>query len=94
MNIGAAGLGKHEMALKFYLDSLETSKRLYKTDHPIIASTSNIIGISFTVLGNNEMALKFYLESLEMFERLFKKDHPKIEFNIDLHITYVLMGIP
>jgi hypothetical protein len=33
----------HEMALKYYFESIEMRKRLFKTDHPDISSSLNNI---------------------------------------------------
>jgi hypothetical protein len=63
---------QHEVALKYYLESLEMRKRLFKTDHPDISYSLNNIGVVYSDMKQHEVALKYHLESKETRKRLLK----------------------
>jgi hypothetical protein len=63
---------QHEMAFKYFYESLEMSKRLLKSDHPDISRLLNNIGVVYSDMKQHEMALKYHMESEEMRNRLLK----------------------
>ena len=61
-NIGLIyySMGKYEVALKYFLDSYEMMKRLYKeTDNPLLSRSMNNICSLYKKMGNHELAFKY-----------------------------------
>jgi tetratricopeptide (TPR) repeat protein len=79
MNIGLVNinLGKYEESLECSQKALEIFKRLFKGNHPGIATSLVNIADACVELGKHEIALENYNKALSMFQELYKCNHPQ-----------------
>ncbi len=86
-------IGEYELALKQYLNSLEISKKLYGSKHPIIAQTLNLIGTLFREVGQIDESKKAITQSFEINIEFFGENYPEVAKNIsNFALIHEMMG--
>ncbi len=75
----------HEEIVRFLLESLEMSKKIFgDKPHPEVATSLNNIGFAYGALGDSQKALEFYLETLEMTKKIYgDKPHPDVAISLN-----------
>ena len=73
------GVGKYDVALKYYEKVLLFREKYYGRDHPQTGSTLTNLGNTWGLLGDYEEKKKDLLtRALEIFEKQYGKDYPSI----------------
>ena len=82
-------LGALDNALKYYLKSIEISRRLYGELHPDIASSFNKIGPVYNSLGDSKKVLEYFLMSVNIRKRLYSEHHPDVAQSLRYNKSYI-----
>jgi tetratricopeptide (TPR) repeat protein len=79
-SLGKSYLDKQDfkMALKYFLESLDIRRKVYKTEHFDIGMTLNYIGWVYDENSDYDSALKYYKECLDIWKKIYNSDHALI----------------
>lgn len=75
-------LGLYRGAEPLLIESLATRRRLFKGDHPDLASSLNRLAVVRALEGNFVAAEPLFREALAMRERLYGEDHPAVSSSL------------